>query len=146
MITPYRVSLVTASNVFFAVFLVGLLHHDVMNGHTLTPLEELPTALVVGVIVSGLALLGTWLGTRRGNLEKLTYNTGLAVALLYVLITFLADTFFDTGPRMVTIPSKEANIMGLEVLLTGTLWGVGVPYALALLVSWLSSFGKPNRT
>jgi hypothetical protein len=144
MSTPFRVSLVAASGVFFAALLAGLLHHDTINGHTLTPLEELPTALVLAVIFSALALLGTWLATRRGNLQQLTYRTGLAVALLYVVATFLANAFIYTAPQTVTFPSQEANILGLEVLLIGTLWGIGAPYALALLVSRFSFFRRPN--
>ena len=78
MSTPFRVSLVAASGVFFAALLAGLLHHDTFNGHTLTPLEELPTAFVLAVIFSALALLGTWLGTRRGNPQRLAYQIGRA--------------------------------------------------------------------
>jgi len=144
MNSPFRVSLVAAGGVFFAALFAGLLHHDTMNGHTLTPLEELPAAIVLAVIFSALALLGTWLGTRRGNLQQLTYGTGLAVALFYVLATFLANAFIYTAPQTVTFPSQQANILDLEVLLIGTLWGIGAPYALALLVSRLSFFRKPN--
>jgi hypothetical protein len=144
MSTPFRVSLVAASGVFFAALLAGLLHHDTFNGHTLTSLEELPTAFVLALIFSALALIGTWLGTRPGNPQPLVYRTGLAVALLYVVATFLANALIYTAPKTVTLPSHEANIWALEALLIGTLWGIGAPYVLALLVSPFSFFGKPN--
>jgi LytS/YehU family sensor histidine kinase len=51
------------------------------NGHTLTPLKELPTGFVLAVIFSVLALLGTWLGTRRGNPQRLAYRPGSGIAL-----------------------------------------------------------------
>jgi hypothetical protein len=144
MRTPFKVSLVAASGVFFAALLAELLRHDSIGGHILTPLEELPTALVLAVISSALTLLGTWLGIRRGNSQQLTYRTGLAVAVLYVVATFLANAFIYTAPQTVTFPSKEANILGLEVLLIGTLWGIGAPYTIALLVSRFRFFGRPD--
>jgi hypothetical protein len=146
MSTPFRISLVAASCVFVAALLAGLLHHDSIGGHNLTPLEELPTALVLAVISSAFTLLGTWLGMRRGNFQQLTYRTGVGVAVLYVVATFLANTFIYTAPQTVTFPSKEANILGLEVLLIGTLWGIGAPYAIALLVRRFSFFRRPNGT
>lgn len=145
MRTPFRVSLVAASGVFFSALFSGLLRrHDSIGGHILTPIEELPTALVLGVISSAFAMLGTWLGIRRGNVQELTYRTGLAVAMLYVVATFLANAFIHTWPQKVTFPSHEANILGLEVLLIGTLWGIGAPYAITLLVSRFRCFGKPG--
>jgi quinol-cytochrome oxidoreductase complex cytochrome b subunit len=144
MSTPFRVSLVAASGVFFEALLVGLLHHDTFNGHSLTPLEELPTATFLAVIFSALALLGTWLGTRRGNPQRSAYRTGLAVVLLYVVAVFLADALIHTAPKTVTLPSHEANISALEASLIGTLWGIGAPYVLALLVSRFRFFRRPN--
>jgi hypothetical protein len=60
MRTPFRVSLVAASGVFLLALFSGLLRrHDSIGGHILTPMEELPTALVLGVISSAFAMLGT---------------------------------------------------------------------------------------
>src|SRR6266404_410328 len=92
MRTPFKVSLVAACGVFLAALLAALFHHNTINGHTLTPLEQLPEALVLAVTFSALALLGAWLGMRRGNIQYLTYRAGLTVALLYVAASFLANT------------------------------------------------------
>jgi hypothetical protein len=66
------------------------------------------------------------------------------VALLYVVATFLANALIYTTPKIVTPPSHEADIWALEALLIGTLWGIGAPYVLALLVSRFGFFGRPN--
>jgi hypothetical protein len=145
MPTPFRVSLVTACCVFAVVLLIGLFHHDTIGGHVLTPMEELPTALVVAVLVSALGLLGTWLGLRNSCVQRSTYRAGLAVAVLYGGASFVANATIDTGPQTVTFPSHEANMMGLEVLLIATLWGIGAPYAIALIVSRVKLFGKSNE-
>lgn len=50
MRTPFKVSLVAACGVFVAALLSALFHQDTINGHTQTPLEQLPTALVMAVI------------------------------------------------------------------------------------------------
>jgi len=95
MRTPFKVSVIVASGVFFSALLAGLLRHDdSIGGHILTPMEELPTALVLGVISAAFAMLGTWLGIRRSNSQNLTYRTGLAVAFFYVVATFLANASF----------------------------------------------------
>jgi hypothetical protein len=144
MRTPFRVSLVAACGVFFAALLAALFHHNSINGRTLTPFEQIPEALVLAVMASALALIGTWLGTRRGGIQHLTYRTGLAVAFLYVVITFLANASLSTAPRTVTFPSHEANIQGLEVLSIGTLWGTFAPYVISLLVSRIRFFRTSN--
>src|SRR5258707_11065487 len=144
MRTPFRVSLVAACGVFLAALLAALFHHNTINGHTLTPLEQLPEALVLAVTFSALALLGAWLGMRRGNIQYLTYRAGLTVALLYVAASFLANTIIYTAPQTVTFPSHEANVQGLEVGLIGLLWGIGAPYAIALLSRRFKFFETSN--
>jgi hypothetical protein len=128
------VSLVAAFAVFLGPLIEGPLRHDSVNGHTLTPLEQLPTALLLSVTAAGLALLGTWLGLRRVNIQRFPYHAGLAVAFLYVVATLLAGSLTHSAPRTVTFPSHEANILGLEVLVIGVLWGIGAPYLIALLL------------
>jgi LytS/YehU family sensor histidine kinase len=144
MRTPFSVSLVAACGVFVAALLAALLHHNTINGHTLTPLEQLPEALVLAVMFSAFALLGTWLGMRRGTIQHLTYRTGLIVALLYVAASFLANALIYTAPQTVTFPSHEANVQGVEVMLIGMLWGIGTPYTIALLVRRFKFFGTFN--
>jgi hypothetical protein len=134
MRTPFRVSLVAACAIFSTALLAAIFRHDTINGHVLTPLEQLPTALILATIFAALALLGTWLGLRRGNIQQLTYRAGLTIALLYVVASILANAI-HSSPRTVTFPSHEADIMGLEVLVIGTLWGTGAPCVIALLVS-----------
>jgi hypothetical protein len=144
MRAPLRVSLVAACGVFLAALLAGLFHGDSINGHILTPLEELPMALIAAIMSSALALLGTWLGMRRGSIHHLTYRAGLAVASIYAVATFLANATIHTSPQTVTFPSHEANIQGLKVLIIGVLWGTGAPYAIALLVNRFKVFRVPN--
>jgi hypothetical protein len=144
MRTPFRVSLVAACGVFLAALLAALLHHNTINGRVLTPLEQLPDAIFIAILFSGLGLLGTWLGMRRGKIEYLTYRAGLAVALLYIAASCLGNATIYTAPQTVTFPSHEANIQGLEVLLIGTLWGIGAPYTIALVVSRFKLFAKSN--
>jgi hypothetical protein len=144
MRTPFKVSLVASCGVFFAALLSTLLRHDTINGHTLTPLEQLPTALVLAVIFSVLALLGTWLGLRGSSVQHLTYRAGLAVALLYIIATFLGNVTFQGEPQTVTFPSHEATVQGVEILLIGTLWGIGAPYAISLLVRRFRFLGTSN--
>ena len=64
MRTPFKISLASAA-VFLATLLVGLFHHDSINGHVLTPAEELPQALLLGTFGGALALFGVWLGLRH---------------------------------------------------------------------------------
>ena|ERR1700675_891363 len=144
MRTPFKVSLVAACGVFLAALLTVLLHHDTINGHTLTPLEQLPTAIVAAVVFSALALFGTWLGMRRNSSQHLTYRAGIAIALLYAVTTFVANAITQGAPRTVTFPSHDANVLGVEVLLIGTLWGIGAPYVIALLVSRFKFLGTSN--
>jgi hypothetical protein len=134
MRTPIMVSVVAACCVFVVALLAALFHHNKVNGHVLTPLEQLPEALILAVIFSALALLGTWLGMRRGKIQHLTYRAGLAVALLYLVASFLVNTSIHTAPQTVTIPSHEFDVQGRKVMLIGLLWGIGVPYAMALVV------------
>jgi hypothetical protein len=61
MRTPLRVSLVAASAVFCATLLVFVFHHDRINGHVLTPLEEAPSARVTAM--------------RRSSYDNLVLNT-----------------------------------------------------------------------
>jgi hypothetical protein len=131
--TPLRVSLVAASVVFLAALLAGLFHGDSINGHILTPLEELPLALIVAILFSALAVLGTWLGMRRASLQHLSCRSGLALALLYVAATFVANATIHAAPRTEVIPSHEATIQGLKDLIFIALWGIGAPYLIALL-------------
>jgi hypothetical protein len=140
MRTPFKVSLVAACAVFLVAVLTTILRHDTINGHTLTPLEQLPTALVLGAFFALLALLGTWLGLRGAKIQRSPYRAGLVVALLYVGALFLANALGHTGPRTMTLPSHEAGIFALEVLLIGTLWGTGAPYIIALLIWRSQSF------
>jgi hypothetical protein len=144
MRTPFTVSLVAACCVFLAALLAAFFHQNTINGHTLTPLEQLPISLVIAALFSGLALLGTWLGMRRGRIEHLTYRAGLAVALLYVAASYLANATGDTAPRTEIIPSHEASVHGLQVLAIGVLWGIGAPYVIALLVRQVKFLGKSN--
>ena len=144
MRTPFSVSLVAACGVFAAALLAALFHHNTINGHVLTPLEQLPEALVLAVMLSALALLGTWLGLRRAIIQHLTYRAGLTVGALYVAVSFLINAAIPTTPKTVTFPSHEANVQGLEVLLIGMLWGIGAPYVIALLVRRVNLFGTFN--
>jgi hypothetical protein len=135
MRTPFKVSLVAACAVCLAAMLAVMLNHDTIDGHALTPSEHLPVALISGAFFAPLALLGTWLGLRGAKIQRLTYRTGLVVALLYVGATFVADALLAlTGPITETFPSQEADIDLLRVLLIGALWGTGAPYLIALLV------------
>ena len=136
-------SLVAASGVFTAALLAALLHRNTFNGHVLTPLEQLPTALVIALIGSVCALLGTWVGLRRGHIHPLTYRAGLLVALIFVVASFLANEIF-AAPRTVTIPSHEANVLGLEVLLISLVWGIGAPFGIALLVKRIRLVGRSH--
>ena len=132
MRSPLMVSLGASSGVFLAALLAGLFHNGVINGHTLTPLELLPSALVAATFFAGLALLGVWLALRRA--QRATYLAGMAVSVVYVATTILANTLIHTSPQKVSIPSQQAAVQGLELLLVGTLWGLGAPYLIARLV------------
>ena len=144
MRTPFKVSLVASCGVFFAALLTTLLRNDTVNGHVLTPLEQLPTALVLAVLFSVLALLGTWLGLRRSSVQHLTYRAGLAIASLYVVATILANAISHGAPQTVTLPSHEANVQLVKTLLIGTLWGIGAPYAISLLIRKFKLLGTRN--
>jgi hypothetical protein len=144
MRTPFRVSLVTSVGVFAATALALLLHHDTVNGQLLTIPDHLPTALSLGAICSALALLGTWFGLRRGGANSLTYRVGLAVALLYIFASFLINALVRVAPQSVTFPSREANIVGVEIVVLGTLWGIGAPYGIALFVRRLKFLQMQN--
>jgi len=134
----------TAACVFVTVLIACLLRHDTIGQHVLTPVEQLPIGLIAGVIGSSLALLGTWLGICHGGAQQSSYRAGLTVAVLYGVATFLANEVFDTGPRTVTFPSHEAYVLGREVLITGTLWGIGAPYLIAFIVS-RARFFEPSH-
>lgn len=144
MCTPIRVGLVAAGATFLATLMWALPRHDVINGHTLTPLEQLPSALVAATIFSTLTLLGTWLGMRCRESRHLTYRAGLAVSLLFVTVTFIANAITAAGPRTVTFPSHDANILGIKLLLISLLWGIGVPYTISLVVSRFKFLGISN--
>jgi hypothetical protein len=144
MRTPLRVSLVAASVVFFAALLAGLFHGDSINGHILTPLEELPMALIVAILSSALALLGAWLGMRRASIQNLSYVSGLAVAFLYLAATFVANATIPAAPRTEVIPSHEATLQGVKDLIFVALWGIGAPYVIALLVRRFKVLGGPG--
>ena len=129
--TPLRVSLVASSGVFVAALLAVLFHQNTFNGHTLTPMEQLPAALLIATLFSAMALLGTWLGLRNG--PHVTYLAGLVGALIYLAATILANSLIHTAPRTVTIPSQEAAYESLKILVMGVVWGTGAPYLIALL-------------
>jgi hypothetical protein len=138
------VSVVAACGVFVAALLAAVFHHNIVNGHVLTPLEQLPEALILAVIFAVLALLGTWLGMRRGKIQRLTYRAGLAVAVLYLVASFLVNISIHTAPQTVTIPSHEADVHGLNMMLLGLLWGIGVPYGIALVVRRFNFFATTD--
>lgn len=141
MHNPLKAALVASAGVFLASLLAAVFHDATINGRALTPLEQLPSALIGATIFSALALLGTWLGLRSGR--HVTYLAGIAVSVAYVAATFLANSLFHVSPQTVTIPSHQAAIHGLQVLLMGMVWGIGAPYLIALLVRRLK-FGTSN--
>ncbi|MBS0377270.1 MAG: hypothetical protein JSS29_02200 [Proteobacteria bacterium] len=126
----------SAGAVFVAATIVGSSGHNVVSGHVLTPLEMLPSALILAALFAPLALLGTWLGVRYGGRRDNTYRTGLVVALLYGLATYVVDAA-TSHEQTVKIPSREADILFLESLAAGVLWGVSAPWAIAFLLSRL---------
>ena len=101
-------------------------------------------ALILAIFSSALALLGTWLGMRSVSFQHLSYRSGLAVALLYVAATFVADATIPAAPRTELIPSHEATIQGLKDLVLVALWGIGAPYVIALLVRGFKAPGRPG--
>jgi hypothetical protein len=91
-------------------------------------------------------MLGTWLGLRQGGVRRSTYRVALAVAVLYGVASFLGNVSFHTGIRTVTIPSHEENILGLQVFFIATLWGIGAPYVIAVLVRRIKLLGVNDGT
>jgi len=144
--TPFSVSLATACTLFVVALFALLFHHNTINGHVLTPMEQLPEALIGAVIFSVLALFGTWLGLRRPGGAQLTYRGGIAIASLYILATYLASMVGDSGPRTETIPSHEANVHALQFFAIGSLWGIAAPYVIALVVRRLDLFKTRSGT
>lgn len=131
MRTPFKVSLAVSSVVFPAALLAVLFHRNTINGHTLTPMEQLPSALVAAVFFSALALLGTWLGLRKAR--HVTYLAGMAGAAIYLALTFVAGSIQYSGPQTVTVPSDQAVYLGMKMLALCLVWGIGVPYLVTLL-------------
>jgi hypothetical protein len=128
------VSFVTAGVVFVVALVSVLLHHDTINGHVLTPAEELPSGLLVASIAAGLAFLGTWLGLLGADKRHLTYLAGFAIAVLYLGFNFLVDVTFRGSARTVTIPSHEADVLFMRTSIELILWGTGAPFISALVV------------
>src|SRR3569832_1480285 len=141
MRTPLKVSLVSSAGVFLAALLVGIFHRDSINGHILTPVEELPQALVLATFASALALLGAWLGLRRSASRFPTYRLGLAISLVYVIATSIANALASGPPRTVVVPSREFDIEGMQLLLVGVIWGIGAPCLIAMVLRRLELFG-----
>jgi hypothetical protein len=140
MRTPFRVSCVTAVILFVVTFFAFDFHHNTINGHVLTPMEQLPEALIATTFVSALALLGTWLGLRRHGGPHMTFRDGVVIAAVYILATYLADQTGDHRPRTVTIPSHEADSQSLQFLAMALVWGIGAPFAIANLAGRLKLF------
>ncbi len=137
-----KASLVTSCGVFVAALLGMLFHHNVVHGRVLTPLEQLPMALIGATFFSGLAWLGTWLGLRHAKARHASPLAGLVVAVVYIVASLLANALIVMAPRTVTVPSREANFDALEGLLIAALWGIGAPYLIALLVGRRISGGE----
>lgn len=141
MHTPFKVSLVAAVGVFLTALFVGIFHHDSIDGHVLTPLEEMPQALILATFAGSLALLGAWLGLRRSNPWYLTYRLGFGISLVYVIATWLANALASGPPKTVVVPSREFEIEGMQLLLIGTIWGIGAPCLIAVVLKRLKLFG-----
>jgi hypothetical protein len=141
MRTPFKISLVSSAGVFLAALLVGIFHHDSIDGHVLTPGEELPQALVLATVASALALLGAWLGLRHSDSRFLTYRLGLGISLVYTIATSFANALASGPPGTVVVPSREFDIEGVQLLLLGTMWGIGVPCLIAMVLRKLKFFG-----
>src|SRR3954452_14604603 len=101
MRTPFKISLVSSLGVFLAALLVGIFHHDSIDGHVLTPVEELPQALVLATVASALALLGAWLGVRLSEARCLPYRLGLGISPVYILATSFATALASGPPQPV---------------------------------------------
>ncbi|MBS0416301.1 MAG: hypothetical protein JSR66_01220 [Proteobacteria bacterium] len=140
MRTPFNISLVSCAGVFLPAFLVGIFHHDSIDGHVLTPLEEFPQALVLATVASALALLGAWLGLRHADSRCLTYRLGLGIALVYVMATSVANALTSSPPRTVVVPSHEFAIESVQLLLFGSLWGIGAPWLIAWVLKRFNFF------
>src|SRR4051812_5870997 len=134
MRTPFKISLVSSLGVFLAALLVGIFHHDSIDGHVLTPVEELPQALVLATVASALALLGAWLGLRHSDARCLTYRLGLGISLVYVIATSLVNALASGPPQTVVVPSREFYIESMQLLLLGTIWGIGAPWLIATVL------------
>jgi hypothetical protein len=140
MRTPFKVSLVASVGVFLTALVVSLFHLDSINGHVLTPAEEMPQALALATLAGTLALLGAWLGLRHTNPRCLTDRLGHGIALVYVMATWLADAVTTGPPQTFVIPSREFEIEGVKVLLLGALWGIGAPWLIAAVLKRLKWF------
>ena len=140
-----KVSFVASAGVFLAALLAALFHQNTINGHTLTPLEQLPMAVVAATLFAALALLGTWLGLRRNQAAPVNYLAGVAISVVYIFLTFVGNEFIRSPPRTVTVPSREAGFMGLSALVIALVWGIGAPYLIALLAKRLSWTFPPRR-
>ena len=141
MRTPFKISLIASVGVFLTALLVGIFHHDSIDGHVLTPVEEMPQALILATVAGSLALLGAWLGLRRSNPRCLTYRLGLGISLVYVMATWFANALASGPPQTVVVPSREFEIEGMRLLLIGTIWGIGAPCLIAVVLKRVMLFG-----
>jgi hypothetical protein len=139
--TPFKTSLVASGGVFLAT-LIGFtfFHHDSFNDHVLTPIEEMPGALLLAAVAGALSLLGTWLGLRHSHPHRLTYRLGLGIAVTYVIATWLANTLASGPAKAVVVPSREFYIHEIHALLIGVTWGICAPYLIAVLLKRLKLF------
>ena len=140
MRTPFKISLVASAGIFLAALLFGVFHHDSISGHVLTPMEEMPQSLILAVVAGLPALLGAWLGLRRSNPKSLTYRLGLGISLVYVMATWIANALASGPPRTEVVPSREFEIEGMQLLLLATLWGIGAPWLIAVVLKRLRFF------
>jgi hypothetical protein len=142
---PFKVSLVAASTIFLAAVLAFTLSPEEAigdlppDGDTLTPWVLYLSVFVLAALLGVLALLGTWLGLRGAKVQRSPYRAGLVVALLYVGAAFLTVSF---GPFEYVPVSPYPKV---EVLFLCSLWGIAVPYLIALLVRRLRFLGIVHR-
>jgi hypothetical protein len=112
---------------------------EAIDGDTLTPRVLYLSVLVLGALFGVLALLGTWLGLRGAKVQRSPYRAGSVVALLYVGAAFLTVSL---GPFEYVPVSPYPKV---EVMFLLSLWGIGVPYLIALLVRRIKFFGMVHR-